>query len=61
VKLIRRWIFRLWYRYIYVPIFEAIYNYKHRNDPAPPPPVCQICGKPGHREWMCPNAKSLGF
>jgi len=26
-----------------------------------PPMVCQLCGKPGHLEKGCPNAKGLGF
>lgn len=49
------------YRYIYVPIASALDDFKHRHDPPLPLVVCQVCGKPGHRERYCPNAKSLGF
>jgi len=26
-----------------------------------PPPKCELCGKLGHLEAYCPNAKGLGF
>jgi len=26
-----------------------------------PPKVCELCGKPGHKETYCPNAKGLGL
>ena len=29
------------------------------NDLPLPPVPCQICGKPGHKERYCPNAKGL--
>jgi hypothetical protein len=49
------------YHYVYAPIMDTIERYQHRNDPPLPPVPCQICGKPGHREKYCPNAKGLGF
>ena len=49
------------YKYIYAPVADVIERYKHRNDPPLPPVPCQICGKIGHKEWYCPNARTLGF
>jgi hypothetical protein len=40
---------------------SMIEDYKHRKDPPLPPMPCQICGKPGHKERYCPNAKALGY
>jgi hypothetical protein len=59
MKLVRYWLYRPFYWYVYAPIFDLIDAYKHRNDSPPPPVVCQICGKPGHKERYCPNAKVL--
>jgi len=53
---------KLWvYRWVYAPLMSMIEDYKHRNDPPLPPMPCQICGKPGHKERYCPNAKALGY
>lgn len=52
----------LWlYRWIYAPLVSFVEEYKHRNDPPLPAVPCQICGKPGHKEGYCPNAKALGY
>jgi hypothetical protein len=50
---------RLFYHWICAPIMSAIDDYKHRNDLPRPPVPCQICGKLGHKERYCPNAKGL--
>jgi hypothetical protein len=61
MKFIRRWLFLPWYRYVYAPIADLVHNYQHRHDPEPPPMVCQLCGKPGHKERYCPYARELGY
>jgi hypothetical protein len=53
---------KLWlYRWVYAPLMSMIEDHKHRNDPPLPPMPCQICGKPGHKERYCPNAKALDY
>lgn len=37
-----------------------LYEYSRRKKPVSPI-VCQICGKPGHVERLCPNVYALGF
>jgi hypothetical protein len=54
---IRYW----WYHFLYVPIVGFWQDYQKRNDPALPPVPYQICGKTGHREKYCPNAREMGF
>ena len=53
----RRWLYRIW--------AEIYSRYQENFNPAwrepLPPKVCQLCGKPGHKEAYCPNAKELGF
>jgi hypothetical protein len=51
----------MWFYRIYTEIATTLDDFKHRNDPPLPPVPCQICGKPGHIEKFCPNAKALGY
>jgi hypothetical protein len=45
---------------MYAKLESRYYAYKDRNKPIPPI-VCQISGKPGHVERLCPNAWRMGF
>jgi hypothetical protein len=45
---------------IYAEMASRYYAYRDRNKPIPLM-VCQICGKPGHVERLCPNAARMGF
>jgi hypothetical protein len=50
-----------YYAYLmYAEIASSYYAIKDRNKPIPSI-VCQICGKPGHVERLCPNAWRMGF
>ncbi|MBT7464123.1 MAG: hypothetical protein HN686_09080 [Bacteroidetes bacterium] len=40
-------------------LFQMNFNPDWRK-PLPPIP-CQFCGKPGHLERYCPNAKGMGI
>jgi hypothetical protein len=51
----------MWFYRIYTEIATTLDDFKRRNDPPLPPVPCQICGKPGHIEKYCPNAKALGY
>jgi hypothetical protein len=53
--------FRYWiYHHIIVPVVSFFDDIRYRKVVIPPPP-CQICGEPGHRERDCKKAKELGF
>lgn len=69
IRTLQSWFYRhaydpvayFFYRHFYAPIGSALDDYRHRNDPPLPPVPCQLCGRPGHKEAFCPNAKVLGF
>jgi hypothetical protein len=48
-------------RYVEMLDEDLIKAHKERDNPNPPPIVCQICGKSGHVERFCPNARKMGF
>jgi hypothetical protein len=53
---------KLWlHRGLYAEPISKWDDYRHRNDPSRPAIACQLCGDPGHVEWLCPNAKRLGY
>ena len=53
----RRVLYRIW--------AELYSRYQENFNPTwrvqLPPRECQLCGKPGHNEKYCPNAKEMGF
>ena len=46
---------------VYSELASRYYTYKYREKPKPSAMECQICGKPGHVERLCPNAWRMGF
>ena len=40
--------------YPFYRIYAYLYNLRIKPEPLPPIP-CQLCGKPGHVEWLCLN------
>jgi hypothetical protein len=52
-------------RVVYSIWAEVYSRYEENFNPAwrepLPSRVCELCGKPGHQEAYCPNAKEMGF
>jgi hypothetical protein len=64
-KQIWRSLLNIPWRVLYHIRAEVYSRYQENFNPAwrepLPPRECQLCGKPGHQEAYCPNAKEMGF